>query len=85
MIAEMVAVASVLVGGAGRFLAHFVSGVVFFGQNAPAGQPVALYSALYNISYVGPSIVICAVAVLILLPVLEHALPVARTAGGATA
>ena len=83
--AELVAVASVLLGGVGRFASHFVSGVVFFGQNAPAGQPVAVYSALYNVSYVGPSIVMCAVAVLILVPVLERALPATPASGGARA
>ncbi|TCP29135.1 thiamine transporter [Scopulibacillus darangshiensis] len=38
-----------------RFLSHFVSGIVFYGSNAPEGQPVALYSFVYNIGYLAPS------------------------------
>ena len=41
-----------LIGGsvaiAGRFLCHFVSGILIWGPYAPEGQPVALYSFLYN-------------------------------------
>ncbi len=58
-----------------RFAAHFVSGVVFFGAYAPAGQPVALYSLIYNATYMGPSAVLCLVATLVVLPVLERAVP----------
>jgi thiamine transporter len=60
---------------AARFAAHFVSGVVFFGAYAPAGQPVALYSLIYNATYMGPSAVLCLVATLVVLPVLERAVP----------
>ena len=66
-----------VLGGAGRFLAAWTSGIVFFGANAPAGQPVWLYSLVYNASYIVPSMVMSAVAVLVILPVLEHAVPVA--------
>jgi len=41
----------VTVGIFGRFLAHFVSGVVFFAIYAPAGMHPIVYSALYNGSY----------------------------------
>ena len=34
-----------------RLLCHFVSGVVIWSSYAPAGQPVALYSLLYNGSF----------------------------------
>ncbi|MGV3487811.1 MAG: energy-coupled thiamine transporter ThiT [Tuberibacillus sp.] len=40
-----------------KFLSHFVSGIVFYAADAPKGQPVALYSLLYNGSYVGPSMI----------------------------
>jgi thiamine transporter len=73
--ASLIAGASILLGSAGRFASHFVSGVVFFGTNAPAGQPVAVYSAIYNISYVLPSAILCGVSALIVLPALEIALP----------
>ena len=65
-----------LLGMAARFAAHFVSGIVFFGAYAPAGQPVALYSLIYNATYMGPSAVLCLVAAVFVLPVLERAVPV---------
>ena len=54
--AEAVAVPWMVLGAAARFGAHFVSGIVFFGSNAPAGTPVWIFSALYNLSYVVPSL-----------------------------
>ncbi|BAB04549.1 energy-coupled thiamine transporter ThiT [Halalkalibacterium halodurans] len=41
-----------------RFLCHFTSGIVWFGEYAPEGTPVALYSFVYNISYVLPEALI---------------------------
>jgi thiamine transporter len=58
-----------------RFAAHFVSGIVFFGMYAPAGQPVVLYSLIYNLTYMGPSAVLCLAATAAVLPVLEKAVP----------
>lgn len=58
-----------------RFAAHFLSGVVFFGAYAPAGQPVALYSLIYNATYMGPSAALCLMATLVVLPTLERAVP----------
>jgi len=75
--AAVAAVVWSLVGSAGRFAAAFVSGIVFFAANAPAGQPVWLYSAVYNLSYLLPSALACAVAVFVLVPVLQRAVPVA--------
>ncbi len=46
------------VGIAGRFLAHFVSGVVFFAAFAPEGMSPMVYSALYNGSYLLPELAI---------------------------
>lgn len=43
----------VLVGCAGRFFFHFLSGVIFFGSYAPDGWNTFVYSAWYNFSYVG--------------------------------
>jgi len=34
-----------------RFICHFLSGMILWGVYAPAGQPVWLYSLLYNGSY----------------------------------
>ena len=65
-----------LLGMVARFAAHFLSGIVFFGAYAPAGQPVALYSLIYNATYMGPSAALCLVAAWFVLPVLEKAVPV---------
>jgi thiamine transporter len=46
------------VGILGRFVCHFVSGVVFFGQYAWAGWNVFAYSFAYNASYLVPELVI---------------------------
>lgn len=76
----------IVLGAGGRFAAHWLSGVIFFAANAPAGQPVWLYSLVYNASYLLPSLVICAAATVAVLPVLERAVPSqsypAQTAGG---
>jgi thiamine transporter len=71
----VVSIPWILVGGAGRFAAAWLSGVVFFGANAPAGQPVWIYSAIYNLSYIVPSIVLCVVGASLVLPALELAVP----------
>ena len=42
----------------GRFLAHFISGVVFFADYAPEGMHPVVYSAIYNGSYLLPELVI---------------------------
>lgn len=59
----------------GRFVAHLISGAVFFGEYAPPGQNVWAYSAIYNGSYMLPELVISAVLMVVLLPVLRKALP----------
>jgi thiamine transporter len=56
----------VVVGGTGRFLSHFVSGVFYFPQYAPPGMSPVVYSAIYNATYMVPSIIICAIAVFLL-------------------
>ena len=43
--------AAVLASSSLRFSAHFVSGIIFWAQFAPEGQPVWLYSLIYNGSY----------------------------------
>jgi thiamine transporter len=48
------------VGITGRFIAHFVSGVVFFPQFAPEGMSPTVYSAVYNGSYIVPELLISA-------------------------
>jgi len=42
----------------GRFLAHFFSGIIFFASYAPEGMHPAIYSAVYNGSYLLAELVI---------------------------
>ena len=49
----------VVVGVTGRFVSHFVSGVVFFASFAPSGMSPIVYSAIYNGSYLLPDMIIC--------------------------
>lgn len=53
---------------AARFLFHFISGIVFYGEYAAPGQSAAAYSFLYNISYIGPEAILC-IVVLAVLPI----------------
>jgi len=50
-----------------RFVSHFISGMVFFGEYAPEGTPVWLYSLTYNATYYIPEMIVALVVVLILL------------------
>jgi thiamine transporter len=42
----------------GRFLAHFISGFIFWAMYAPEGMNPVVYSALYNGSYMLPELAI---------------------------
>lgn len=55
----------ILSGTFGRFLCAFVSGIVFYGMYAPEGQPVLLYSAIYNGLYLIPESAICIAVALV--------------------
>ena len=57
----------VAVGIAGRFVCHFISGLVFFASYAPAGMNPALYSAIYNAWYLIPELVISEIVMFILM------------------
>jgi len=50
---------SVLIGGFGRFLAHFVSGFIFFGEYAPEGMNPVWYSFTVNFLLIGVETAIC--------------------------
>lgn len=54
-------VVGTVIGGILRYLIHFIGGIVFFASFAPEGQPVWLYSLLYNASYMIPSIILSAI------------------------
>lgn len=81
--------AAVVTASIGRYVAHFVSGVVFFATAAMGGPlhngqsafmnlaaltKVSVYSAVYNL-YVPISAVACLAAMLVIMPVLERAVP----------
>lgn len=69
-------VLGIVLGGAGRFLAHFVSGIIFFASYAPQGTSPVVYSAVYNGSYMLPETVISIVVTLLVLRAMERARPV---------
>jgi len=50
-----------------RLLCHFISGIVIWSSYAPEGQPVWLYSLLYNGSYMSGEIVITSIAIMLLI------------------
>ena len=59
-------VVGVVTGGLCRFLCHFTSGVVYFANYAPPGVSPIVYSAIYNGTFMIPSIIICAIAIFLL-------------------
>lgn len=72
-----VMLAGLLIGVIARFGSHWIAGIVFFGSYAPEGQPVWLYSLIYNAGYLLPSLALTAVGAFAVMPVLERAVPVA--------
>ncbi len=54
------------VGVAGRFVAHFLSGIIFFAEYAPAGMSPIIYSAIYNGSYLAIEAIVSAVFIFLL-------------------
>lgn len=58
--------AGVATGITGRFVAHVVSGAVFFASYAPAGQSPWIYSAIYNGSYLLPELAISVIVAYLL-------------------
>ncbi|SDN26458.1 energy-coupled thiamine transporter ThiT [Alkalicoccus daliensis] len=48
-----------------RFTAHFTAGIIWFGEFAPEGTPVAVYSFLYNLSYLGPTFVLLLIVMIL--------------------
>jgi thiamine transporter len=56
----------VVVGVVGRFICHFISGLVFFATYAPAGEAPAIYSAVYNGSFLSIELVMSAIIIFVL-------------------
>jgi len=61
-----------IVGVTFAFLSYFASGIIFFSAYAPAGQHVAVFSAVYNLSHVLPEMAIT--LILISLPPVKKAI-----------
>ncbi len=56
-----------LLGSSLRFLSHVISGVVFFGEYAPEGIDVWIYSLGYNASYLIPQMILTTIAMILLI------------------
>lgn len=67
-------VIAIVIATGARYAVHVVSGVVFFGEYAPPGQPIVIYSMLYNL-YVPLSGVLALAAAAVVLPALERSVP----------
>ena len=61
-----------VVGVFGRFVMVFLSGYIFFYMWAPEGQHAAVYSLIYNITYIGPEMVVS--LVVLSLPAMSTAI-----------
>ncbi len=57
-----------IVGSCGRFICHFISGVVFFASYAPPETSPYWYSLVFNATYLLPELMIC-LLILRVLPV----------------
>lgn len=55
------------VGILGRFVSHFVSGIVFFSMFAPPGMSPFLYSAIYNGSFLIGEFVVTTVIIFLII------------------
>lgn len=49
---------AILIGFVARFVMHLISGAVLFGEWAPAGQNVWVYSLVYNSTYLLPAFIL---------------------------
>ncbi len=54
-----------------RFLCHFASGILIWSSYAPEGQPVWLYSLLYNGSYILGELIVSLIVLAVLYPFLQ--------------
>jgi len=61
---------AVFTGGLARFISHFLSGVIFFAQYAPEGQSPWVYSAIYNVSYLLPALLLSYIIIIPLIKIL---------------
>lgn len=65
--------AMVIIGVLLRFIAHYISGVIFFESVMPSSfDNIYLYSLLYNMSYLLPSMILIIIVGLVLLKRIEQ-------------
>ena len=67
--------AAVTIGAGARFVCHFLSGLIFFAEYAPAWEAPWLYSLTYNLLYLLPSAVVTALVLWPLLFAYDAAYP----------
>lgn len=60
-------IVGVIVGIFGRFVSHFVSGIVFFAMYVPTGMHPAIYSTIYNGSYLAVELIFSIIVMYILI------------------
>lgn len=60
-------VVGTVIGGLLRYLIHFIGGIVFFGEYAPEGSTVWVYSLVYNGSYMIPATIISGIIAVLLI------------------
>ncbi|MBW5469980.1 energy-coupled thiamine transporter ThiT [Brevibacillus formosus] len=63
----MVLWSGLFIGVIGRFVCHFLSGIIWFGSYAPEGIPAWKYSLFYNITYLLPEMIIAGVVLTVVL------------------
>lgn len=56
-----------LLGSGLRYACHVIAGIIFFGEYAPKGTPVSIYSLVYNGTYMLPAFVLSAIFVSLLI------------------
>ena len=74
--------AAVAVGSTARLAFHFLSGLIFFAEYAPAWEAPWLYAITYNLLYLLPSAVASALMLWPLLSAYDAAFPDERRASG---
>jgi len=60
------AIIGTLIGGAFKFIFHFISGIAFFPNSSFTGGPI-VYSLVYNGGYMLPNIIICSIILALII------------------
>ncbi len=67
-------IGSISIAMVGRFISHFISGVILWYTYAPEGMNIYLYSLLYNGGFMLPEFIISAVLICILYKPLKRSI-----------